>query len=88
MDKQIRHVMLDEAQDTDRMQWNIVRAFVEEFYAGSGQHEEYDHPRTFFAVGDMKQSIYRFRGAEPFVFSDMRDYMLGHKEKIWPRCGH
>lgn len=78
LDSNIRHALLDEAQDTDSTQWHIIRQFVEEFYAGEGQYES---PRTFFAVGDAKQSIYRFRGAEPFVFGDMRDYMLKKKEE-------
>lgn len=78
LDSNIRHALLDEAQDTDSTQWHIIRSFVEEFYAGAGQHTT---PRTFFAVGDVKQSIYRFRGAEPFVFGDMRDYMLTKQEE-------
>tara|TARA_R110000868_G_scaffold218576_2_gene469109 strand:+ start:40370 stop:43768 length:3399 start_codon:yes stop_codon:yes gene_type:complete len=78
MDSRISHVLLDEAQDTDSEQWGILKALVEEFYAGKGLHEE--KKRTFFAVGDIKQSIYRFRGAEPHVFGSMRDYLKAHQQ--------
>lgn len=77
MDQKIRHVLLDEAQDTDNDQWHILKAIVDEFYAGVGQHEG----RTFFAVGDMKQSIYRFRGAQPHVFGSMKHYLHAHQSQ-------
>ena len=77
MDQKIRHVLLDEAQDTDNDQWIILKAIIDEFYAGVGQHEG----RTFFAVGDMKQSIYRFRGAQPHVFGSMKKYLHQHQEQ-------
>ncbi len=76
LDQKIRHVLLDEAQDTDSDQWHIINAIVDEFYMGDGQHQA--GGRTFFAVGDLKQSIYRFRGAEPHVFGAMRTYLEGH----------
>ncbi|MCP4355723.1 MAG: UvrD-helicase domain-containing protein [Proteobacteria bacterium] len=69
LDSKIKHCLLDEAQDTDNSQWNILSTIVSEFYYGKGQHET---PRTTFAVGDMKQSIYRFRGANPEVFNNIR----------------
>ena len=70
MDGRISHIMLDEAQDTDSDQWDIVRALIDDFFTGAGQHET-TLPRTFFAVGDGKQAIYRFRGAERHVFEGM-----------------
>lgn len=79
LDSGISHILLDEAQDTDSDQWGIVKALVLEFYAGKGQHENKN--RTFFAVGDMKQSIYRFRGAEPHVFSAMRQFLEGQRQQ-------
>lgn len=71
MDGRISHIMLDEAQDTDSDQWDIVRALIDDFYTGAGQHEDEKLTRTFFAVGDGKQAIYRFRGAERHVFEGM-----------------
>lgn len=75
LDQRYKHVMVDEAQDTDTRQWHIVRAILSEFFTEGGSHEEGRAPRTFFTVGDMKQSIYRFRGAEPEVFLAMRNYL-------------
>lgn len=84
MDGRINHIMLDEAQDTDHDQWSILRALVEEFFSGNGQYNG-TLDRTYFAVGDIKQSIYRFRGAQPHVFGGMADEVgrmaagVGHK---------
>lgn len=72
LDRRIHHILLDEAQDTDKQQWEILQAFTDEFYAGKGQHTQV---RTLFAVGDTKQSIYRFRGAEPEVFHSIHRYL-------------
>jgi len=69
LDGGIDHILIDEAQDTSPEQWAIVRALADEFFAGIGQRET---PRTIFAVGDVKQSIYSFQGADPHSFLDMR----------------
>ena len=70
LDRGIDHVLIDEAQDTSPSQWGLVEALTQEFFAGEGAGEE---ARTLFAVGDPKQSIYRFQGAEPKKFGDMRE---------------
>ncbi|HEX4098804.1 MAG TPA: double-strand break repair helicase AddA, partial [Caulobacteraceae bacterium] len=69
LDGGIDHVLVDEAQDTSPEQWGIVRALTEEFFAGAGVRERL---RTVFAVGDEKQSIYSFQGAEPKRFAHER----------------
>jgi ATP-dependent helicase/nuclease subunit A len=69
LDRGIDHVLIDEAQDTSPKQWAIVRALVAEFFAGQGAHAR---PRTIYAVGDEKQSIFSFQGAAPHAFDDMR----------------
>lgn len=66
LDKGIDHILLDEAQDTSPDQWAVVRALAAEFFAGEGSRE--GAVRTVFAVGDEKQSIYSFQGAEPEAF--------------------
>lgn len=66
LDRGIDHVLVDEAQDTSPRQWDIVNAVVEEFHAGEGASGRI---RTMFAVGDEKQSIYSFQGADPRKFS-------------------
>jgi ATP-dependent helicase/nuclease subunit A len=74
LDRGIHHVLIDEAQDTSPKQWEIVKALVSEFFAGAGTH---DRPRTIFAVGDEKQSIFSFQGAAPREFAEMRTYFEG-----------
>ncbi|PZO75119.1 MAG: double-strand break repair helicase AddA [Mesorhizobium amorphae] len=71
LDQGIDHILLDEAQDTSPDQWTVVRHLADEFFAGSGAREGVN--RTLFAVGDEKQSIYSFQGAEPQSFTDTRD---------------
>ena len=72
LDGGLDHVLIDEAQDTSPLQWQIVSRLTEEFYAGAGAAEA---PRSVFAVGDSKQSIYRFQGADPAAFARAaRDY--------------
>jgi ATP-dependent helicase/nuclease subunit A len=69
LDGGIDHVLIDEAQDTSPGQWDIVSSFAAEFFAGESARPQ---PRTLFAVGDVKQSIYSFQGADPESFTEMR----------------
>ena len=69
LDRGIDHILVDEAQDTSPDQWKILRKISEDFTAGAGQRST---RRTFFAVGDEKQSIYSFQGARPDAFDEMR----------------
>lgn len=62
LDGGIDHILLDEAQDTSPVQWDIIKALTDEFFAGSSARHR---PRTLFFVGDEKQSIYSFQGAAP-----------------------
>src|SRR5262249_43938587 len=71
LDSGIDHLLIDEAQDTSRKQWRIVRNLVAEFTAGAGARPA---TRTVFAVGDEKQSIYSFQNAAPQDFAEMRRY--------------
>ena len=61
LDARIDHVLVDEAQDTSPSQWAIVERLTEEFFAGAGAKSG---NRTLFVVGDEKQSIYSFQGAD------------------------
>jgi len=75
LDGGIDHILVDESQDTSPAQWDVVQNLAADFYAGLSRHEDQDKkPRTMFAVGDEKQSIYSFQGADPFEFGRMRDY--------------
>jgi ATP-dependent helicase/nuclease subunit A len=66
LDGGIDHVLIDEAQDTSPEQWEIVKKLTEEFFSGLGR--ERGQLRTIFAVGDEKQSIFSFQGADPGQF--------------------
>ncbi|MEI7782913.1 MAG: UvrD-helicase domain-containing protein [Betaproteobacteria bacterium] len=68
LDAQIKHLLIDEFQDTNPLQWHALRAWLQS-YAGAA--------RTIgvFIVGDPKQSIYRFRRAEPQVFRSAAEFV-------------
>lgn len=69
LDGGLEHLLLDEAQDTSPAQWRLIERLTSEFHSGRGAYEEKsDRPRTVFAVGDAKQSIYSFQGADPQSF--------------------
>ena len=68
LDRGIDHILVDEAQDTSPHQWEILQAISDDFFSGAGRTEQ---NRTFFAVGDEKQSIYSFQGARPDKFDEM-----------------
>ena len=70
LDQGIDHVLIDEAQDTSPRQWTIVAHLVGEFTSGAGARV--GAPRTLFAVGDEKQSIFSFQGAVPREFDARR----------------
>ncbi len=69
LDLGIDHILIDEAQDTSPKQWEIVQTIASEFMPGGARG---DVRRTIFAVGDEKQSIFSFQGADPKAFDDMR----------------
>ena len=67
LDGGISHILIDEAQDTPPVQWDILDALHENFDP-KDLHQKTGLAKTFFAVGDEKQSIYAFQGARPEVF--------------------
>lgn len=79
LDGGLAHILVDEAQDTAPAQWQVIAHLAEEFFSGAGAWDrETDGPRTLFAVGDEKQSIYSFQGADPSAFAAMRDHFAEH----------
>ncbi|MFN3211040.1 MAG: double-strand break repair helicase AddA [Roseovarius sp.] len=71
LDGGIDHILVDEAQDTSPVQWTLIERLSQEFTSGTGARA--DRTRTIFVVGDKKQSIYSFQGADPEGFDRMKD---------------
>ncbi|TBO28805.1 DNA helicase UvrD [Aquabacterium lacunae] len=70
LDQQLRHVLMDEFQDTSPLQWRALREWLSS-YGGAGGGGRIQ----VFIVGDPKQSIYRFRRAEPRVFQAAKAFV-------------
>lgn len=75
LDLSLSHILVDEAQDTSPMQWDILRMLSGDFFA-DGDTEK--NPHSIFVVGDTKQSIYGFQGADPHAFATSRDDIAAH----------
>ena len=71
LDGGIDHILVDEAQDTSPSQWRVIAALAQEFTSGEGARSDVE--RTIFVVGDKKQSIYSFQGADPRAFDAMME---------------
>lgn len=69
LDGGLDHVLVDEAQDTNPNQWAVVITLIREFFEGEGAR---DLHRTVFVVGDEKQSIYSFQGADLEALQQVR----------------
>ncbi|WP_282153658.1 double-strand break repair helicase AddA [Ruegeria atlantica] len=85
LDGGIDHILVDEAQDTSPDQWDVVEKLAQEFTSGEGARSGVE--RTIFVVGDKKQSIYSFQGADPQAF-DLMQAEFGRKllesgSKLW-----
>jgi ATP-dependent helicase/nuclease subunit A len=80
LDREVDHVLVDEAQDTNAAQWEIIEQLVEEYFSGSSEAEE--RRRTLFMVGDFKQAIYGFQGTDPKRFSEARQHFKRRAEEL------
>lgn len=67
LDSMIKHILIDEFQDTSIIQYKIIRPLIEEILSGNGQKDN----RSLFYVGDKKQSIYSFRGGKKELFDKL-----------------
>lgn len=72
LDRRVDHILIDEAQDLSPIQWQIIQAITEEFYAGEGAKACIN--RSLFIVGDYKQSIFSFQGADPVEFLKAKNF--------------
>lgn len=82
LDLRLRHLLIDEFQDTNALQWQALHAWLSG-YAGAGG----DGPSVFI-VGDPKQSIYRFRRAEPQVFRAAQEFIAQDLQGDRLSCDH
>ena len=73
LDQRIEHLLIDEFQDTNPTQWRFILPLLEELAASEDERN-----RSVFLVGDEKQSIYRFRRAEPRLFIAAEKWLSEH----------
>jgi ATP-dependent helicase/nuclease subunit A len=83
LDARVRHVLIDEFQDTNPLQWQSLYGWLSA-YAGAGPGEA----PCVFLVGDPKQSIYRFRRAEPQVFKAAQAFVVQGLSGALLSCDH
>ncbi|MCM8784769.1 MAG: ATP-dependent helicase [Candidatus Omnitrophica bacterium] len=85
-DEKINFIFIDEFQDTNLLQWKIIQKLIEEWLSGWGAKAEKGEKYGIYIVGDKKQSIYKFRGAESSLFDEakkvLHDYCRVEKLKI------
>lgn len=85
LDYEINHILIDEAQDTSPKQWQIILALVKQILLESENNSQ-PFQRSLFVVGDYKQSIYSFQGANPDSFIDsfnkLRAMFKLHKQEL------
>jgi len=74
LDQRIEHILVDEFQDTNPTQWRLLLPLLQEMAAGERQG------RSVFLVGDVKQSIYGFRRAQPALMETARHWLEAHLE--------
>ncbi len=79
LDQGLNHILVDEAQDTSPAQWQIIRSLADEFFSGAGREKKL--LRTMFVVGDRKQSIYSFQGADLNTYSQTRAYLTARLDE-------
>lgn len=78
LDGGIEHILVDEAQDTSPAQWRVIQLLAQDF----GTDAQDSRRRTIFVVGDQKQSIYSFQGADPAEFEHMRAHFDAHFSRL------
>jgi ATP-dependent helicase/nuclease subunit A len=81
LDTRVRHLLIDEFQDTNPLQWQALHAWLSG-YTGAGTAP------SVFIVGDPKQSIYRFRRAEPQVFIAAKEFVCNGLQGEVLSCDH
>ena len=80
LDHRIQHLLIDEFQDTSRIQWTLIKRLCDGWLPGDG--------RTVFIVGDPKQSIYSFRNAEVALFQEAKSGIPLSGHGVLPLSSH
>jgi ATP-dependent helicase/nuclease subunit A len=73
IDHQVDHLLVDEAQDTSPIQWEIIKKITEDFFTGESISLK---PKSIFIVGDEKQSIYSFQGASHTYLNLIKNFFI------------
>ncbi|MFO1329901.1 MAG: UvrD-helicase domain-containing protein [Rubrivivax sp.] len=87
LDQRFQQVLIDEFQDTSPLQWHTLFGWLSS-YAGAGGGASGQRPPSLFIVGDPKQSIYRFRRAEPRVFEAATTFVVDGLQGHHLSCDH
>ena len=84
LQQSIKHLLLDEFQDTSLLQWSVFQKLASELLSGRGAGEDEGLLPTVFIVGDKKQSIYGFREADPDVMNLAEKTLRAFEKKSLP----
>lgn len=79
LNRSIRHLLLDEFQDTSILQWTVFESMAEEMLSGEAYRSTDELDPTLFIVGDAKQSIYGFREADAEILTTAANFMIQRK---------
>ena len=79
LDYSFNHLLVDEAQDTNETQWSIIKAITDDFFSGMSKSQK---PRSIFIVGDEKQSIMGFQGANILQTKEFHQYLKQKSDNI------
>ncbi len=84
LESRYQHVLVDEFQDTSRLQWALVAELIRSWGEGDGAADASGVPPSIFVVGDRKQSIYRFRDADVGLLDEAARYIaqLGSNDRV------
>ena len=82
LDRGLKYLLIDEAQDTSPSQWRILSSIAEEFFNESSEDQGQSPDRSLFSVGDFKQSIYSFQGARPELFKQQQVHFKNLSAKV------
>lgn len=79
LDGKFDHWLLDEFQDTSRLQWDVIRPLIDEVL------QDESRARSLFYVGDTKQAIYGWRGGDARLFFEISNHYNRHRKLILPQ---